>query len=433
MYAGSGLRGAAPLHFEAPPSRVPNEGRELRNPFLNFLESLGSTDLYEPTGLRRLLRLVPPLPRFAKRRYAPTEGKWPDFRTTRPEMVAGRPGIERDKAAEEEAFASVGPLPMFERHYRDAMIWLRGHIWRARLKALPGWMRAVKRARRVSETNPTALGSSPEPEQLTDALRQRAAELGLSAIGVAEYDPKYTFAPYQDQQVGDRVITCILEQSWEATQTIPSALAEKAALETYKRVINLGSQLGQFLVDMGYRTTVCDQAGHHVAIHYGVEAGLGQLGLNGQLLTPHAGSRCRLITITTNAPLSLDSPIDFGINAICDKCQACVERCPSGAIPSTRQMHRGVLKAKINTKRCLPVVARAEGCALCMKVCPVQRYGLSAVYEELAATGTIIGRHSDELEGYEFIDGEYYGPGERPKLDREFFSVPDEQLKRFSS
>jgi epoxyqueuosine reductase len=38
-------------------------------------------------------------------------------------------------------------------------------------------------------------------------------------------------------------------------------------------------------------------------IAYAVAAGLGQLGLNGQLLSPYAGSRCRLNVLTTNAPL----------------------------------------------------------------------------------------------------------------------------------
>ena len=45
------------------------------------------------------------------------------------------------------------------------------------------------------------------------------------------------------------------------------------------------------------------------------------------------------------------------------------------------------MKAKINTSRCLPLVAQADGCAICMKVCPVQRYGLDAVWEHWAATG----------------------------------------------
>lgn len=141
-------------------------------------------------------------------------------------------------------------------------------------------------------------------------------------------------------------------------------------------------------------------------------------------LTPAAGSRCRLVLITTTAPLALDSPVDYGIPAICDKCQACVERCPAGAIPARRKLYRGVEKAKLNTQRCWPVVARAEGCAICMKVCPVQRYGLKAVIEEYKTRGRILGLGTDELEGYRWIDGRYYPAGARPRLGKEFFEIP---------
>jgi epoxyqueuosine reductase len=61
------------------------------------------------------------------------------------------------------------------------------------------------------------------------------------------------------------------------------------------------------------------------------------------------------------------------------------------------------------------VVIQADGCAVCMKVCPVARYGLGAVHEHFASTGEILGRGSEELEGYVWpLDGRSYGPGEKP-------------------
>jgi hypothetical protein len=60
-----------------------------------------------------------------------------------------------------------------------------------------------------------------------------------------------------------------------------------------------------------------------------------------------------------------------------------------------------------------------------MKVCPVQRYGLEAVYEHFSRTGEVLGTGSDELEGYDWpLDGRHYGPGERPQLAGSFFVVP---------
>jgi ferredoxin len=273
--------------------------------------------------------------------------------------------------------------------------------------------------------SPRAEANAVDARQLTSAVKSRAGELGLSACGVAPYDPKYTFAQFEGAEAGDTVVVVALEQNYEATQTIPSVRGDKAALLAYADVMKLSSRLAEFLHDSGYRAHVHDFQGQAVVLHYAVEAGLGQMGLNGQLLTPAAGSRCRLTMITTNAPLLVDKPQDYGIHGICDRCQACVQRCPSGAIPAKRAMYRGVEKAKLNTGRCFPVVAQVHACAICMKVCPIQRYGLARVLDRYRDDGTILGKDTDELEGYEWpLDGKHYGPGEKPRLEPSFFNPP---------
>jgi ferredoxin len=253
---------------------------------------------------------------------------------------------------------------------------------------------------------------------LTRALKLRAAELGISATGVAEYDPKYTYVEHRDKQVGDRVVICALENDWEATQIAPSTQTEKAKLWCNMELQRRMGELQDFLVSHGYRARV--HRNELVLLHYAVEAGIGQLGLNGQVLTPHAGSRCRFQSLITDAPLLIDSPQDYGIPKICDACQICVRRCPAGAITFKRRYHRGVEKAKINTARCAPTLAKAHHCAVCIKVCPVQRYGLKEVVGEYERSGRILGKDSSELETYEF-EGYVYGPGERPTLRPEWF------------
>ena len=47
-----------------------------------------------------------------------------------------------------------------------------------------------------------------------------------------------------------------------------------------------------------------------------------------------------------------------------------VRRCPVGAIPNHRSEHRGIVKAKLNTKRCLPLMMQTSGCSICMKSLP---------------------------------------------------------------
>jgi ferredoxin len=320
-----------------------------------------------------------------------------------------------DEVAAQSAFDEM-PLPLWTRLNHEINPFIRRKMWAALARTLPSMVRQQRRMA-TADPRPTAPPSKEtDPQALAEALKAKAREVGFSAIGVAAYDQKFAYDPYLGEVDGDRVVVCVLEQNYDATQQIPSTRSERAAINTYTRGIEMGNELAEFLRAQGYLARSGDAQGRVMTIAFAVAAGLGQLGLNGQLLTPFAGSRCRLFALTTNAPLALDRPVDYGIPAVCDACQACVRRCPSGAITSRRATHRGVYKAKIKTERCLPMMAAAEGCAVCMKVCPVQRYGLPAVIEEFKSSGQILGKETDDLEGYTWpVDGVHYGPSDKPK------------------
>lgn len=374
----------------------------------------------------KLLRDFPSLPSSVRRLYNAPRGAWPAFDPGRvPPEVMSTPGIVRHPDREQAAF-EAGPLRSFFHIHAATMAWVAPRLWRSWLPVAPRLLRARRTLRLARRAEPTAVRAAVPPLDLTSRMKAEAGRLGLSAVGVAEYDPKYTFAEFQGKHVGDRVIVCILEQNYPTTQLLPSSTAEQAALSTYAELMDAMTRVCRWLNDQGYRAQGDDQDGESIYIHYGVAAGLGQLGMNGQLLTPQAGSRCRLSVIYTDAPLQLDTPVDYGIEGVCDRCQACVRRCPVGAIPATRREHRGVVKSKLNTKRCFPIVATTAGCAICMKVCPVQAYGLGPVLEELEQTGQILGRQTDDLEGYDWLhDGKHYAPGERPRVPRALVMPPD--------
>jgi epoxyqueuosine reductase len=381
--------------------------------------------LMQPSSAR-YFRHLPPLPRSITSHLGtepplgPRSLTIPDL----PPRLRTSPGIPRDPAAEEAAFQD-GPIQRWTQLHTEATEFILHHSWFTRMLNLPGRVRYSRLVAKPVRRGAGAPAVTFDDAELTRHLKEKAAQLGLSAIGVAPYDPKYVYAPFLAERDGGRVIVCILEQNWKATQTIPSVLAERAHNNTYERLITMADQLAEDLRDRGYAARPGDPDGRGIYIHYAVEAGLGQLGLNGQLLTPFAGSRCRISIIWTDAPLELDSPVDYGVPAVCDSCKACVRRCPTGAIRSKRSMHRGVYKAKIKIERCLPMVAQVDGCAICMKVCPVQRYGLPAVIDHFTSTGKILGSGTDELEGYTWpVDGRHYGPGEKPKS-----AVSDEMLK----
>lgn len=67
----------------------------------------------------------------------------------------------------------------------------------------------------------------------------------------------------------------------------------------------------------------------------GCAAGLGELGLSKLFLTPQFGPRQRVFAVLTDAELDAD-PLFTG--SVCDSCGECARACPSGAIPTKKDV-----------------------------------------------------------------------------------------------
>ena len=260
---------------------------------------------------------------------------------------------------------------------------------------------------------------------VTEAIREKARELGFGEVGFTKYDRKYAYKSKKAWVKYEHAICLALEQDYWQTQTIPSMEAEFAHFGTYEQEGALALDLADFIRELGYRAQVHSPNDNSAAyIPMFVEAGLGQLGANGQLLSPHFGNRSRLMIISTDAIVTYDEPVDYGIHKFCEMCQVCVNRCPGRALVKEKVFWRGVEKHKLVYDRCRPVMATYEGCGVCMLVCPVQRYGMAPVMEHFVETGEVLGKGTDNLEGYEIRGKGYYGPGKLPSFEREFFEIP---------
>ncbi|MFL2761602.1 MAG: hypothetical protein ACJ0A3_01510 [Dehalococcoidia bacterium] len=260
---------------------------------------------------------------------------------------------------------------------------------------------------------------------ITEDIRSKARELGFGEVGFTRYDFHYAYSSKKSWVRYEHAICLAVEQDYVMTQTIPSLAAEQAHFGTYEIEGALMLDLADYIRERGYHAQVHSPNDNSAAfIPMFVAAGLGQLGANGQLLSPHFGSRSRLAIITTDAPLNHDEPVDYGINNFCKECQICVNRCPGRALVREKIWWRGVEKFKVIYERCRPVMARYSGCAICVKTCPVQRYGMKPVMEHYVDTGEVLGKGSENLEGYDFQDKGHFSPGELPSFDKKFFEIP---------
>jgi ferredoxin len=285
----------------------------------------------------------------------------------------------------------------------------------------------VAAARHTGDIAPTA-APNPEldPKELTETIRQKAREMGFAEVGFTYLNRDYIYKSKKRWIRFDHVMCLAMEQEYEPTQTIPSMAAEHTHHGTYRTEGAVALELADWIRSLGYHAQIHspnDNSGAYIPMF--VQAGLGQLGANGQLLSPHFGSRARIMMISTDAPVVYDEPIDYGIHKLCQECQVCVQRCPARALMKEKIWYRGAEKNKLIYKRCRPVMARYLGCGICMKVCPVQKFGLQAVMEHYVATGgEILGKGTHNLEGYTLEDKGYFGPGELPTFDPEIFDMP---------
>ena len=267
---------------------------------------------------------------------------------------------------------------------------------------------------------------TPVPgEDLTNDIRRFAREIGFGEVGFTRYDRHYTFKGKKRWARYQHAICLAVEQDYRKTQTGPGLEADLARFETYEIQMNMCLELADYLRTRGYHAQVhdgSDNSGPYIPLF--VAAGLGQLGANGQLLSPHFGSRSRLMLVTTDAPVTYDKPEDYGIHKFCQKCQVCVNRCPGRAISRDKVWWRGVEKNKLIYDRCRPIFVTYHGCAVCMIVCPIQRYGMKPVMEHYVQTGEVLGKGTENLEGYSMAGKGHFGPGELPQFDRDLFEFP---------
>ena len=282
--------------------------------------------------------------------------------------------------------------------------------------------RFVKAGRLTPDMEPTG---EPTGEDVTNLIKDKARQLGFLEVGLTVYDPRYEFKHKRGGTQFSTAICLAYEQDYEATQTVPSIGAEIVHNSPYRTQAAAALKLGDFIRSIGYRAHVIvssDALGPVIPMF--VASGLGQMGACGYLLTPHAGNRNRLMIITTDANVTHDEPIDYGIHAFCQVCQVCVNRCPGRALMRDKIWWRGIEKNKLYFRRCRPVMARYMECGVCIKVCPVQKYGMKNVMEHYAETGQVLGKGTHDLEGFTLEDKGYFGPGEMPVFDRGFFDMP---------
>jgi reductive dehalogenase len=222
-----------------------------------------------------------------------------------------------------------------------------------------------------------------DPSLMSDFIKDLARYHGAHSVGIAELQPYHVYShigrgsgEYGAPITLDHryAIAFTVEMDREMVGTGPAASALLESARQYVEAAKIGIQLGNLIRALGYPALAHIDGNYRViAPLVARDAGLGEIGRMGLLMTPALGPRVRLGVVTTDLPLNADARgDDTSVLDFCRVCLKCAENCPVRAIP--REDRREIdcaLRWRINADVCYRYwCVVGTDCGRCMDVCP---------------------------------------------------------------
>ncbi|WP_368294164.1 reductive dehalogenase [Dehalobacter sp. TBBPA1] len=261
-----------------------------------------------------------------------------------------------------------------------------------------------------------------EPEVFSRKVKNAGLFLGAFDVGVAKLDPNWIYSQYfnfkektskpwpKDPAQFKYAVVAAIEMKNDPIRDLKTYSASASAGLGYSNMVEVADSLARFIRGLGYPAI---PIGNDTmpTIPAALEAGMGELGRNGLLITPKFGPRVRLCAVLTDAPLMPDKPVDMGVKAFCDVCKKCAENCPNGCISSGEQTAEtlnisnrpGVVRWPVDGRKCFDFWRiNRSSCSVCIGVCPYNKVKGTAWFHDI--TPSVI-EHASPLDRFlVFVD-----------------------------
>ncbi len=228
--------------------------------------------------------------------------------------------------------------------------------------------------------------SSMSPAEATLRVKGFARHLGAGVVGVAKMNPLWVYSHrgeifYENwDQWGEEItvehpsaIVFAVEMDREMVCTAPHTPSVAESALSYSKGAWISTQLAAYITNLGYAATA-NHSRHYdlLLVPAAIDAGLGEMGRFGYLITKELGPRVRIFAVTTDLPLVADHPVDIGVEDFCSFCKKCARCCPSSSIPDGDQHEfNGTVRWKLNAETCFGYWGKVgTDCNVCMRVCP---------------------------------------------------------------
>ncbi|MBM4277292.1 MAG: reductive dehalogenase [Deltaproteobacteria bacterium] len=257
-----------------------------------------------------------------------------------------------------------------------------------------------------------------DPVLLSRHIKELVYFLRGDAVGICKLPP---YAVYTNSFPGGEpvelnhqyAIAVLIDQDWRTAEAFNGHdwISNSMSFLAYSTSAFIACIIADYIRRLGF------PARAHHARNYQVVlppillwAGLGEMCRIGDcVLHPFLGPRFKAAVVTTDLPLAVDKPIDFGLQDFCSKCKKCARECPSGALSlDDKVMFNGYERWSSDVEKCTKMRVgnpKGSGCGTCIKVCPANKpytlfhrvVGWTVRNSSLARS---IAVHADDLMGY---------------------------------
>lgn len=240
----------------------------------------------------------------------------------------------------------------------------------------------VKLFAEMRDNAPVNLPSELSEAEVTRFIRQWGKKLGAVAVGFTEMtDYHYYTVAGRGDRYGKKIINkhkygivFLVAMDLEMISSAPRAPVVMESANQYLRSASIATQVAVMIRKLGY------VARTHIDANYDIicplvakDAGLGEIGRNGLLVSDKYGPRVRISVVTTDIPLLTDQPrSDSSVIKFCSICKKCALNCPSNSIPEgPMQLINGVMKWQLDQESCFTYWNHCgTDCGLCISTCP---------------------------------------------------------------
>ena len=269
---------------------------------------------------------------------------------------------------------------------------------------------AVGSFQTIIDQEPASERIHTNADRITEFIKQWGKKLGAVSVGVTELRDYHLYSHLgRNEPYGQPVdlehkfaIALTVEMEKSMLDHAPYGPTVMESAQQYLASGAIAVQIAAFIRNIGY------PARAHIDGNYRVvcplvarDAGLGEIGRMGLLMTPELGPRVRLAVVTTDLPLTVDERTrDYSVLDFCARCKKCAVACPSKSISfDDRTEIDGVKRWQIDAESCFTYwTTIGTDCGRCVRVCPyshpdnllhnVVRFGVrnSSVFRALAVT-----------------------------------------------